>query len=104
MAAQASLIDLASNISKDAATVSNFLKQAGHDQPSFSANGPARFPADAPEEILSARANLIHSARQLQFLALGPTEALQWYALTGVSVVPLPCLVFHTMKVLRLHR
>lgn len=82
-----SLTDLASDIARNAATISEFLENAGHAQPSFASTGPARFPADAADEILAARTNLIHAARQLQFLALGPTEALQWFALTGVSTV-----------------
>lgn len=80
------LLDLASSISAHAATVSTYLTQSGHAQPSFAASGPARFPADAPQDVQAARAELVHAARQLQFLALGPTEALQWFALTGVGV------------------
>jgi len=81
------LLDLAAEISKNAAIITDFLDQGEHRQPSFEATGPARFPASAGEEVLAARSQLIHTARQLQFLALGPTESLQWYALTGVSLL-----------------
>ncbi|KAI9656044.1 MAG: hypothetical protein M1821_005105 [Bathelium mastoideum] len=79
----ASIEDLSSNISKNAALVTGFLRRENYSQPSFLPSGSLGFPKDTPEEVSSARRELIFAARQLQFLALGPTEALQWYALTG---------------------
>lgn len=82
----APLEDLAFTITKNASLVTNFLRENNHTQPSFSPYGPSKFPAEAPDSILSARRELIAAARQLHFLALGPTEALQWYTLTGVRL------------------
>ncbi|KAI9684552.1 MAG: hypothetical protein M1822_005640 [Bathelium mastoideum] len=79
----ASIEDLSSIISKNAALVTGFLRRENYSQPSFLPSGSLGFPKDTPEEVSSARRELIFAARQLQFLALGPTEALQWYALTG---------------------
>ncbi|KAK5123263.1 hypothetical protein LTR85_002693 [Meristemomyces frigidus] len=81
--ASAPLLDLAADIVKNATVVREFLTQAGHSQPSFSPDGPAKFPADAGEDVVAARTQLIYAARQLQLLVLGPTESLQWFALTG---------------------
>ena len=79
------LENLAASITKSASTVAQFLRQTGHAQPSFAPDAPARFPVDAGQDVVAARNELIYAARQLQFLALGPTESLQWFALTGVS-------------------
>jgi len=96
MATSSPLKDIATDISKNAAIVTNFLTNAGHPQPSFiPGKGFVRFPPDAGEDVLAAGAQLIYAARQLQFLALGPTESLQWHALAGVShhftLVCAPC-------------
>ena len=82
----APLEDLASVITKNASIITDFLGQMGHAQPSFSPHGPLAFPETAPDEVLSARKELISTAKQLQFLALGPTQALQWHALAGVRL------------------
>ena len=84
--ASLSLIDIAADIAKNAAIVTDFLKELGHVQPDFAVESPSRYPADAPPAVVAARSQLVHDARQLQFLALGPFESLQWYALAGVSI------------------
>ena len=83
--ASSPLTDLSTDIAKNAAIIADFYREAGVDQPSFSPNAQARFPSGAGEDVLAARSQLIYTARQMQFLALGPTESLQWFALTGVS-------------------
>lgn len=81
------LEDLAASISKNAFVVSDFLRQEGYSQPSLAHDAPARFPSEVDEDVVTARTELIHAARQLQFLALGPTDSLAWFALTGVSCI-----------------
>ena len=80
-----SLTNIAADILQYATVLSEGLEDAGHGAPSLAPASPPACPRDLNREAQQARCKLIHAARQLQFLALGPTEALQWYALTGVG-------------------
>lgn len=82
----ATLEGLASTISSTASIVTDFLRQGGHAQPSFSVDGPTTFPQDPPEHVQVARSELIAAARQLSFLAAWPTEAVQAHSLSGVGL------------------
>ncbi|KAL9093919.1 MAG: hypothetical protein Q9165_003842 [Trypethelium subeluteriae] len=74
----APLEHIASIVIGNASLVTEYLREEHYAQPSFSSNGPPKFPSTEPANVLAARRGLITAARQLQFLALGPTEALQW--------------------------
>jgi hypothetical protein len=78
-----SLEQLAAKISRNASVVAGFLEENGHPEFSFKPDSPVRFPLDASSEVLSARQDLIWAARQIQYLAMGPTESL--LGLSGVS-------------------
>lgn len=71
-----SLEQLASTISSATSTITKFLQDNGHPQPSFAADSPTDFPAEAPLEVATARIDLLTAARQLQFLALWPKDSV----------------------------
>ncbi|KAK3671767.1 hypothetical protein LTR78_008312 [Recurvomyces mirabilis] len=79
---QPTLKGLAADITKNAAIVSDFLDKTNNHF-TFDTDSPPSFPKTASEDVTAARMQLIYAARQLQFLALGPTESLQWFALSG---------------------
>ena len=81
----APLNDLAGTITLNARIVTDFLRQGNHAQPFFSVDGPAAFLEQAPDEVQLARGMLRSAARELDFLAAWPTEAVRWHALSGVS-------------------
>lgn len=78
------LEELANTISTNVSLIAQFLRGSGHAQPSFSVDSPANFPP-APVDIQHARMELINVAQKLAYLALWPTEAVEFYTLTGVS-------------------
>lgn len=68
--------DAVHKITSSYATVSQYLRDNHHQQPTFSAdNKQLRFP-EAPEHVNAARYTLVSAARDLQLLALYPFEAL----------------------------
>jgi hypothetical protein len=58
-------------------TVSQFLKDNNHEQPSYSAAGPYGFPATTPNDVKAAREKLLEITQTLHDVVLGPEENLR---------------------------
>lgn len=69
--------ELALQVASLTYTVSTFLKEHGHEQPSFAASGPFGFPASAPGDVKGARAKLLEATQTLYDVILGPEETLR---------------------------
>jgi hypothetical protein len=77
MTSSPSLEQLALQVAGLTHTVSKFLKDNGHEQPSFSATGPYGFPASTPNDVKAAREKLLELTQTLNDTVLGPEERLK---------------------------
>jgi hypothetical protein len=77
MTSSPSLEQLALQVAGLTYTVSKFLKDNGHSQPSFSVGGPSGFPASTPSDVKAAREQLLEVTQLLHDIVLGPEERLK---------------------------
>lgn len=92
-----SLNDIAFQISGLTYNISQFLEQNNSPSPSIAADGPSRFPADAPADIQAARHQLLELTLNLHNLVLGPedrirtqTAEVHMYGLILICLLTLP--------------
>ncbi|KAF7194993.1 Hps1-dma1 cluster O-methyltransferase [Pseudocercospora fuligena] len=76
-------------INSSHAILAEYLKDQPDQQPSFARDGPQEFPANAPQHVNTARQNLVSAARDLQLLALYPTEAVHYLGLEALGKMSL---------------
>ena len=80
------LEELSRNITKNATTVSQYLRANHLPQPSQNSDGPSTvLPSGSPQDIQQARQKLISASLEILQLAIGPSEYLPSLA-TGVRL------------------
>jgi len=79
MASTDILIQLADEISSQAAIVTDYVKANNLPAPSFDSDGPLDpLPSGAPSEVEEARFALMSATKKLHALARGPGESIKW--------------------------
>lgn len=85
------LQNLTQDLGKNVQILTDYLRSAGLEQPSWDRHTPATvLPPDAPKDIQIAKELLMDQALQILQLASGPTEYLA-NVITGVSQSRLGC-------------
>ena len=73
------LTEIAARISKNAASLKNYLNAQGLPQPSFAANAACEFPNPSNESMVQvSRESILEDTKTLSDLILGPVERLKW--------------------------
>jgi hypothetical protein len=93
MTSAPSLEQLALQVAGLTYTVSKFLKENNHEQPSFSAAGPYGFPTSTPSDVKVAREKLLEVTQMLHDIVLGPEESLKKKA---TEVIQFALAICHT--------
>jgi len=71
------LEELALQIAGLTYSVSKFLKDNNHEQPSYLATGPFGFPPSMPDDVNAAREKLLEATKTLHEIILGPEESIR---------------------------
>jgi len=81
-----SLIELAGTITRETEKLERYLKESGCEMPGFGIDSPLNFPK-LPEDIKTAREEVMRATKELGDLVTGPTESVRWMA-WDVSYAP----------------
>ncbi|KAF4621959.1 hypothetical protein G7Y89_g14385 [Cudoniella acicularis] len=74
-----SLVELAAIITRETEKVEKYIKESGSQVPSFEIDGPLDFPR-LPEDIKTARLEVMRATKELGDLVTGPREGIRWMA------------------------
>ncbi|TVY52463.1 O-methyltransferase gsfB, partial [Lachnellula cervina] len=74
-----SLVQLAATITRETEKLDRYIKESGAPAPSFDIDGPLDFPK-LPDEIKTAREEIVRATRELGDLVTGPREGVRWMA------------------------
>lgn len=74
-----SLVQLAATITRETEKLDRYIKESGAPAPSFDIDGPLDFPK-LPDEIKTAREEIVRATKELGDLVTGPREGVRWMA------------------------
>ena len=76
-----SLTELAAQVSKSAALISDHLKSHGSAAPTFAADGLDHFPMATDPAVAEARMALLEASKTIHDLAIGPQDTINFTVL-----------------------